>query len=77
METTKGISCDATPSFARSSGVIGGKSGEKSSSADCAQDAGKWGSPWGTWTPADMSNESGYGGWKMELQITGCSFGVI
>ena len=28
METTKGINCDSTPSLTRSSGAMGGKSGE-------------------------------------------------
>jgi len=41
--TMKGISCDSTPSFARSSGVIGGKSDEGLlSSVGYAQNARDW-----------------------------------
>ena len=55
VETTKGISCDSTPSFARSSGAMGGSSGEGTySSVNHACDGGDWYTLWGTWILTDI-----------------------
>jgi len=73
VDTMKGISCDATPSFVRSSGVIGGKSHRARSSVVASGTLRDWGSLWGTWLPVDMSNPSQGTGVGSELQIIGCS----
>jgi len=55
VETMKGISCGSTPSFARSSGEIGGKSGKwLRLLVGCTYDARECASLCGTWVPADI-----------------------
>ena len=73
VEMMKGISCASTPSFARSSGAIGGKSGEGlSSSVGYARDDGVWDSLWGTYGARDILSGAGVGSWRGVIGITGC-----
>ena len=73
VEMMKGISCASTPSFARSSGAIGGKSGEGlSSSVGYAPDDRVWDSLWGTYRTRDILSGACVGSWCGVIGITGC-----